>query len=102
MQKLKEGFTEYEKDDNGEEILSVSLADVQIVAKSKNVAERAGKIAIDFKVDVPAALIDNKWQVQLSPVAYKNGKRICFDKILLSGAQFLRQQERGIGCTRTS
>ena len=74
MRKLKEGFTEYEKDDNGEEILSVSLADVQIVAKSKNVAERAGKIAIDFKVDVPAALIDNKWQVQLSPVAYKNGK----------------------------
>ena len=95
MRKLKEGFTEYEKDDNGEEILSVSLADVQIVAKSKNVAERAGKIAIDFKVDVPAALIDNKWQVQLSPVAYKNGKRICFDKILLSGAQFLRQQEKG-------
>ena len=95
MQKLKEGFTEYEKDDNGEEILSVSLADVQIVAKSKNDAERAGKIAIDFKVDVPAALIDNKWQVQLSPVAYKNGKRICFDKILLSGAQFLRQQEKG-------
>ena len=44
MRKLKEGFTEYEKDDNGEEILSVSLADVQIVAKSKNVAERAGKI----------------------------------------------------------
>lgn len=43
MRKLKEGFTEYEKDDNGEEILSVSLADVQIVAKSKNVAERAGK-----------------------------------------------------------
>ncbi|MCO7113082.1 hypothetical protein NIB75_12380 [Bacteroides uniformis] len=39
--------------------------------------------------------IDNKWQVQLSPVAYKNGKRICFDKILLSGAQFLRQQEKG-------
>ena len=95
MRKLKEGFTEYEKDDNGEEILSVSLADVQIVAKSKNVDGRAGKIAIDFKVDVPAALIDNKWQVQLSPVAYKNGKRICFDKILLSGAQFLRQQEKG-------
>ena len=95
MRKLREGFTEYEKDDDGEEILSVSLADVQIVAKSKNVAERAGKIAIDFKVDVPASLIDNKWQVQLSPVAYKNEKKIFFDKILLSGAQFLRQQEKG-------
>lgn len=93
--KLKDGFSEYEKDETGEDILSVSLADVQIVAKSKNIAERAGKIAIDFKVDVPAALINNKWQVQLSPVAYKNEKKIYFDKILLSGAQFLKQQEYG-------
>lgn len=93
--KIKNGFSEYEKDDHGEDILSVSLADVQIVAKSKNVAERAGKIAIDFKVDVPASLINSKWQVQLSPIAYKNEKKICFDKILLSGAQFLRQQEKG-------
>lgn len=95
VQKLKEGYSEYEKDEQGEDILSVSLADVQILAKSKNVAERAGKISIEFKVTVPSGLINNKWQVQLSPVAYKNGKKISFDKILLSGADFLKQQERG-------
>lgn len=93
--KFREKYTEYEKDENGEDIMNVSLADVNIVAKSKNVPERAGKITLDFKVDVPASLINNKWQIQLTPIADKNGNKIQFDKILISGAQFLRQQERG-------
>ena len=93
--KLKDGFTEYDKEATGENILNVSLADVQIVAKSKNVPERAGKIALDFKVEVPASLVNNKWQVQLSPFAYKNGKKLPFDKILLSGADCLKQQDKG-------
>lgn len=63
--KFREKYTEYEKDENGEDIMNVSLADVNIVAKSKNVPERAGKITLDFKVDVPASLINNKWQIQL-------------------------------------
>jgi len=93
--KFREKYTEYGKDENGEDIMSVSLADVNIVAKSKNVPERAGKITLDFKVSVPTSLINNKWQIQLTPVADKNGSKIQFDKILISGAQFLRQQERG-------
>lgn len=88
-------YTQYEKDENGEDLMSVSLADVNIVAKSRNVPERAGKITLDFKVNVPGSLINNKWQIQLTPFADKNGKRIQFDKILISGAQFLRQQEKG-------
>ena len=93
--KLRDKYTEYEKDENGEDMMSVSLADVNIVAKSRNIPERAGKITLDFKVDVPANLINNKWQIQLTPVADKNGNKIQFDKILISGAQFLRQQEKG-------
>lgn len=94
---LKNKFTtNFDKDGStGEDIMNVSLADVNIVAKSKNVPERAGKISLDFKVVVPASLIDNKWQVRLIPFAYKNGKKLEFDKILISGAQFLKQQERG-------
>lgn len=92
---FRDKYTEYGKDENGEDMMSVSLADVNIVARSKNVPERAGKITLDFKVDVPANLINNKWQIQLIPFADKNGKKIEFDKILISGAQFLKQQERG-------
>lgn len=93
--KLEDGYATYDKDNDGQDIMSVSLADVTVVAKSKNIAERAGKISLDFKVDVPASLINNKWQIQLTPFADKNGRKIEFDKILISGAQFLRQQEKG-------
>ena len=91
---LKGKYTAYEKE-NGENIMNLTLADVVVVAKSKNISERAGKICLDFKVEVPASLIDNKWQMQLTPFADKNGKKIQFDKILISGASFLRQQEKG-------
>ncbi|NDV83429.1 hypothetical protein [Bacteroides sp. 51] len=89
---LKEGFFE-SKDENG--MMNVSLVDVHVVAKNKNIPERSGKVAIDFMVSVPASLVNNKWQVHILPFAYKNGKKIQFDKILVSGAQFMKQQEKG-------
>lgn len=93
---LKEKYTSYGKDEaTGENIMDISLADITIVAKSKNIPERAGKISLDFKVEVPASLINNKWQVRLIPYADKNGRIIEFDKILLSGAQFIKQQAKG-------
>lgn len=92
---LKERYTTYDKDDDGQDIMAVTMSDINVVAKSKNIPERSGKICLDFKVTVPASLINNKWQIQLSPYADKNGKKIQFDKILVSGAQFLKQQERG-------
>lgn len=92
---LKERYTTYDKDNTGEEIMAVTMTDINIVAQSKNIPERSGKVCLDFKVEVPAGLINNKWQIQLTPFADKNGKKVLFDKILISGAQFLRQQEKG-------
>ena len=93
---LKEKYTTYDKDEvTGENIMNISLADVTIVAKSRNIPERAGKISLDFKVEVPASLINNKWQIRLTPYSDKNGRIIEFDKILLSGAQFIKQQTKG-------
>ena len=43
---------------------------------------------VDFVVTVPGRLIDDKWQVQLTPVAYKRGRRIELERIFLSGADF--------------
>lgn len=93
---LKEGYTSYDKDDKtGENIMSVSLNEVQVISSSKNIPERSGKICLDFKVEVPSALINNKWQVRLTPVADKNGKKMEFDKIFISGADFLKKQKHG-------
>ncbi|MGZ2674586.1 hypothetical protein SD303_22370, partial [Bacteroides fragilis] len=39
--------------------------------------------------------INNKWQVQLTPVAYKPSDTLYLDKIFLSGADFAKMQEKG-------
>ena len=65
-----------EKDSvTGEEITSVELSEITVMARSKQVAERNGKINLDFVVTVPGELISNKWQLQLAPVAYKPSDR---------------------------
>lgn len=88
--------TEAEKDTaSGEYITVVELSAITVVAKSKQVAERNGMIDLDFLVTVPGELISNKWQVQLTPVAYKPADTIYLDKIFLSGADFLKMQKKG-------
>ena len=88
--------TEATKDSvTGEYITQMELSEITIVAKSKQVAERNGKIKLDFIVTVPGELISNKWQVQLTPVAYKSADTLYLDRIFLSGADFAKMQKKG-------
>lgn len=88
--------TEATKDSvTGEYITQMELSEITVVAKSKQVAERNGKINLDFIVTVPGELISNKWQVQLTPVAYKAADTLYLDRIFLSGADFAKMQKKG-------
>lgn len=49
----------------GENMTLIELSEVTVMAKSKQVAERNGKINLDFLVTVPGELINNKWQFKL-------------------------------------
>jgi outer membrane protein OmpA-like peptidoglycan-associated protein len=85
--------TEATKDSvTGEYITQMELSEITIVAKSKQVAERNGKINLDFIVTVPGELISNKWQVQLT---YKSADTLYLDRIFLSGADFAKMQKKG-------
>lgn len=88
--------TEAAKDSvTGEYITQMELTEITVVAKSKQVAERNGRINLDFVVTVPGELISNKWQLQLTPVAYKRTDTIRLEKIFLSGADFAKMQKKG-------
>lgn len=72
------------------------LRGVTVVARNRNIAERNGKINMDFIVTVPKPLIDRKWQLRVYPRAFKQGdERIDLDPIVLSGADFLKKQKEG-------
>ena len=88
--------TEATKDSvTGEYITQMELSEITVMAKSKQVAERNGKINLDFIVTVPGELISNKWQGQLTPVAYKPADTLYLDRIFLSGADFAKMQKKG-------
>ena len=92
---IEHTITKNEVDKNGEDISVIDLQGVTVTARSKNVAERAGKVNLDFIVTVPGTLLSNKWQLQLTPVLYKKKETIELDKIFLSGADFLKTQKKG-------
>lgn len=79
----------------GEDITTVELSGITVVAKSRNIPERNGKISLDFIVTVPQKLISNKWQLKLTPVLFKAEDRIELERLLLSGADFLKIQKSG-------
>lgn len=88
--------TEAAKDSvTGEYITQMELTEITVVARSKQVAERNGRINLDFVVTVPGELISNKWQLQLTPVVYKRTDTIRLERIFLSGADFAKMQKKG-------
>ena len=48
-------------DDRGKRIMSIDLQEVEVVARSKVVVERMGKVTIDFQITVPEQLQGIVW-----------------------------------------
>lgn len=92
---IEHTITKNTVDKDGENISVIDLQGVTVTARSKNVAERAGKVNLDFIVTVPGNLLSSKWQLQLTPVLYKKEETTELDKIFLSGADFLKTQKKG-------
>lgn len=86
------------KEDQEQEITTtVNLEDVTVIAQSRQVAERNGKVNIDFIISVPKKMLEKKWLVDIQPRLTRSGdsSAIALDNILLYGKKFQDEQERG-------
>lgn len=90
-------LVEHQKDTHTGEVLPTStLKELTVVQTMKNIVERNGKVNLDFIITVPKSLIDDRWQLRVYPRAFKdNEERIDLEPLVLSGADFLRAQEKG-------
>lgn len=80
----------------GDVLPTFDLPNVLVTQRLKNIAERNGMVNLDFIITVPKSLIDAKWQLRVYPRAFKdNSERIDLEPLVLSGADFLKMQERG-------
>lgn len=84
------------KDDKtGEDLVTVALSEVTVVARTKTVPERFGKVNLDFIVTIPKILIDKRWMITLTPLLERSGEKTVFEDLVINGEIYRVYQERG-------
>ena len=83
------------RDDNGEMVASDVIDAAYVTATFRNVAERHGKIDLEFQVVVPESMQDSKWQLRLYPDMFILGDSIRLDAVVVTGRDYRRAQLKG-------
>mgnify|MGYP003023598546 CR=1 FL=1 len=81
-------------DENGEQMMSLSIDEVVVVAKSRTLPERKGKVMIDFVITLPKELQGNCQSVSVIPWLHKFGKDVPLQELSIRGGLFSRVQKR--------
>lgn len=79
----------------GEDIVTVDLEEITVVARTKNVPERFGKVSLDFIVTVPTKLLDKRWMITLTPQITKGDEVKSLEDIIINGELYNLYQKRG-------
>lgn len=79
----------------GEDIVTVALSEVTVVARTKTVPERFGMVNLDFIVTVPKTLIDKRWMITLTPTLEKSGVKNKLEDVVINGELYRLYQEKG-------
>lgn len=82
-------------EETGEMVATEQLDAAVVSARFRNVAERRGRVALEFEVRVPREMHDSRWQIRLSPQMYILGDSLRLDDIVITGADYRRAQLRG-------
>ena len=83
------------KDENGEMTATDVIKAAMVTARFRNVAERHGKVDLEFQVNVPETLMDSRWQLRLNPDMFVMGDSIRLDPVVITGSDYRRKQLRG-------
>lgn len=86
--------TVYDKQSK-ESVMTVNLEDVIIsVSNIRNVAERNGKVDLEFSVTLPNTMQDVQWRVDLEPVLCMGQDTATLSRLVFSGERFMQKQQQ--------
>ena len=83
------------KDENGEMVAHDVLDAAVVTARFRNVAERHGKVVIEFQVIVPQSMQDSKWQLRFYPDMFIMQDSIRLAPVIITGNDYRRAQLKG-------
>lgn len=78
----------------GERVTTLEIEQVTVVSHLKSVAERDGKVRLDFVVTLPEALLGRSRSVVVTPVLHCNDERILLEDLVIRGGRFSLLQQR--------
>ena len=82
-------------DETGEMVATETIEAAMVTARFRNVAERHGKVDIEFQIRVPHDLFDPAWQIRFYPRMVVLEDTLNLDHILITGNQYRREQDKG-------
>ena len=83
------------KDENGEMVATDVINAAVVEARFRNVAERHGKVDIEFQIRVPKEMQDDAWQLRFYPRMHILDDTLKLDQIVITGAKYRKAQLRG-------
>ena len=84
------------KDEETGEMVATDVIDAATVtARFRNVAERSGKVDLNFQVIVPQSMMDGKWQLRFYPDLFVLDDSTRLDPVIITGASYRKAQLKG-------
>lgn len=83
------------RDEDGNMVATDVLEAASVTARFRNVAERGGKVNIEFAVTVPQDMMDPQWQLRFYPRMYVLEDTLGLDPMLITGQEYRDGQMRG-------
>ena len=83
------------KDENGEMVATDVLQAARVTARFRNVAERSGRVDLNFRIIVPEAMQDRDWQLRFYPDLFILEDSLRLDPILITGEAYRKAQLKG-------
>ena len=81
--------------ETGEMVATDVINASKVVARFRNVAERAGYVSISFDVMVPSILSDSHWQLKIQPLMTIQNDTLPLDAVYITGRKYREEQLRG-------
>ena len=83
------------RDEDGNMVATDVIEAASVTARFRNVAERGGKVNIEFMVTVPKDMMDPQWQLRFYPRMYVLKDTLGLDPVLITGQEYRNEQMRG-------
>ena len=80
---------------SGDMVATEQLDAAMVTARFRNVAERNGRVDIEFQVIVPPQMTDSKWQLRLHPAMKILSDSLQLDDVVVTGSAYRKAQLRG-------